>query len=132
MTLCGQKLLTSYGLRSLSPDHSDYKPHYGGDPWHRDGAYHQGTAWAWLLGHYVVAEYRVHGDADLAMQRLAVMRNHLFDAGLGTISEIFDADAPHLPGGAPSQAWSVACILEAWWRLQRLKQATAASDLAGG
>jgi len=132
VTLCGQKLLTSYGLRSLSPDHSDYKPHYGGDPWHRDGAYHQGTVWAWLLGHYVVAEYRVHGDADLAMQRLAVMRNHLFDAGLGTISEIFDADAPHLPGGAPSQAWSVACILEAWWRLQRSNQGTANSVLAGG
>ena len=88
--------------------------------------------WAWLLGHYVVAEYRIRGDADLAMQRLAVMRDHLFDAGLGTISEIFDADAPHLPGGAPSQAWSVACILEAWWRLQRSKQATANSDLAGG
>ena len=88
--------------------------------------------WAWLLGHYVVAEYRVRGDADLAMQRLAVMRDHLCDAGLGTISEIFDADAPHQPGGTPSQAWSVACILEAWWRLQRSKQATANSDLAGG
>jgi predicted glycogen debranching enzyme len=132
VTLCGRKLLTSYGLRSLSPEHSDYKPRYAGDPWHRDGAYHQGTVWAWLLGHYVVAEYRVRGDADLAMQRLAVVRDHLFDAGLGTISEIFDADAPHLPGGAPSQAWSVACILEAWWRLQRSKQGAANSDLAGG
>jgi predicted glycogen debranching enzyme len=132
VALCAQNLLTSYGLRSLSPDHSDYKPHYAGDPSHRDGAYHQGTVWAWLLGHYVVAEYRVRGDADLAMQRLAVMRDHLFDAGLGTISEIFDADAPHLPGGAPSQAWSVACILESWWRLQRSKQASANSDLAGG
>ena len=130
--LCGQKLLTSYGLRSLSPSHPDYKPLYAGDRWQRDGAYHQGTVWAWLLGHYVLAEYRVHGDPDLALQRLAVIHDHLFDAGLGTISEIFDADAPHLPGGAPSQAWSVASILEAWWRLQQSKQATANSDMLGG
>ena len=90
------------------------------------------TVFFWLLGHYVVAEYRVRGDADLAMQRLAVMRDHLFDAGLGTISEIFDADAPHLPGGAPSQAWSVACILETWWRLQQSKRAAANNDVVGG
>ena len=55
VALCGRLLLTSYGLRSLSADHRDYKPHYRGDPWHRDGAYHQGTAWAWLLGPAVVA-----------------------------------------------------------------------------
>ncbi len=119
VALCGRLLLTSYGLRSLSADHPDYKPHYGGDPWHRDGAYHQGTVWAWLLGHYALAEYRVHGDARLGLQRLAAMHDHLFDAGLGTISEIFEAEPPHLPAGAPSQAWSVACLLEAWWRLQR-------------
>ena len=123
VALVGRRLLTSYGLRSLSADHPDYKPSYGGDPWHRDGAYHQGTVWAWLLGHYALAEYRVHRDADLALQRLAAMRDHLFDAGLGSVSEIFDAAAPHLPEGAPSQAWSVACVLEAWWRLQRAKQA---------
>jgi len=119
VALCGERLLTSYGLRSLSVDHPDYKPHYTGDPWHRDGAYHQGTVWAWLLGHYALAEYRVHSDADLALQRLAAMRDHLFDAGLGTISEIFEAEPPHCPSGAPSQAWSVACVLEAWWRLER-------------
>ena len=122
VALCGRLLLTSYGLRSLAASHPDYKPHYIGDPWHRDGAYHQGTTWAWLLGHYVLAEYRVHGNADLALQRLAAMRDHLFDAGLGTISEIFDAEPPHLPRGAPSQAWSVACMLEAWWRLERAKR----------
>jgi predicted glycogen debranching enzyme len=123
VALSGQELLTSYGLRSLSANHSDYKPHYAGDPYRRDGAYHQGTVWGWLLGHYVLAEYRVHGDAALALRRLAAMRDHLFDAGLGTISEIFDADAPHLPGGAPAQAWSVACVLEAWWRLERATRA---------
>ena len=112
-------MLTSYGLRSLAAGHPDYKPHYTGDVWHRDGAYHQGTVWTWLLGHYALAEYRVHGDADLALQRLTAMRDHLFDAGLGTVSEIFAAEPPHLPDGAPSQAWSVACLIEAWWRLQR-------------
>jgi 4-alpha-glucanotransferase len=124
VALCGERLLTSYGLRSLSVDHPDYKPHYTGDPWHRDGAYHQGTVWAWLLGHYALAEYRVHGDADLALQRLAAIRDHLFDAGLDTISEIFEAEPPHRPSGAPSQAWSVACVLEAWWRLKRAASAS--------
>ena len=101
VALCGDRLLTSYGLRSLAAGDPDYKPHYTGDPWHRDGAYHQGTVWAWLLGHYALAEYRVHGDAELALQRLAAMRDHLFDAGLGTISEIFEAEPPHLAGGRP-------------------------------
>jgi predicted glycogen debranching enzyme len=122
VALCGQQLLTSYGLRSLSADHPDYAAHYWGDPRHRDGAYHQGTVWAWLLGHYALAEYRVYGDAGLALQRFAAMRDHLFDAGLGTISEIFEAEPPHLPCGTPSQAWSVACLLEAWWRLERAKR----------
>jgi predicted glycogen debranching enzyme len=123
VVLCGRELLTSYGLRSLSVDHPDYRPHYTGDPYHRDGAYHQGTLWAWLLGHYTLAEYRVYRDAALGLQRLAVMRDHLFDAGLGTISEIFDAEPPHLPKGVPSQAWSVACLLEAWWRLEQTRRA---------
>jgi glycogen debranching enzyme len=121
VTVCGQRLLTSYGLRSLSPDDSDYQPHYSGDPRHRDGAYHQGTVWAWLLGHFAMAEYHVFGDAGLSEGRLAEMRDHLFDAGLGTISEVFEAAPPHLPGGAPAQAWSVACVIEAWWRIKRGK-----------
>jgi 4-alpha-glucanotransferase len=123
VALCGRLLLTSYGLRSLSADHPDYKPRYRGDPRHRDEAYHQGTVWAWLLGHFALAEYRVHGDADRALERLAAIRDHLFDAGLGTIGEIFEAEAPHIPVGAPSQAWSVACVIEAWWRLERAKHA---------
>jgi len=122
VALCGRLLLTSYGLRPLSPGDPQYQPYYGGDPWHRDGAYHQGTVWAWLLGHYALAEYRVYGDAELAMARLEAIRDHLFDAGLGTISEIFEAAPPHRPGGAPAQAWSVACILEAWWRLECAKR----------
>jgi len=116
---CGRELLTSYGLRSLAPGHPDYRPHYRGGVWERDGAYHQGTVWAWLLGHYALAEYRVHGDRAAAERRLAPIADHLVDGGLGTVSEIFDAAAPHDPRGAPAQAWSVACILDAWTRLAR-------------
>jgi predicted glycogen debranching enzyme len=122
VNLCGERLLTSYGLRSLSPDDPDYQPHCKGDPRHRDGAYHQGTVWAWLLGHFALAEYRVFRDAELAQTRLSAIRDHLFDAGLGTVSEIFDAAPPHLPRGAPSQAWSVACVIEGWWRIERTKR----------
>jgi len=106
-------------LRSLAPGHPDYKPQYLGGVWERDGAYHQGPLWAWLLGHYALAEYRVHGDAQAALAHLEPLRDHLGDAALGTISEIFDGDPPHTPRGAPVQAWSVACTLEAWYRLQR-------------
>jgi len=120
---CAHELLTTYGLRSLAPAHPDFRPHYRGGVWERDGAYHQGPVWAWLLGHYALAEYRVTGDAAAAQQRLDPIRDHLFDAGLGTVSEIFDGAAPHTPRGAPAQAWSVACVLEAWWRLEQAKRA---------
>ncbi|MDD5322251.1 MAG: amylo-alpha-1,6-glucosidase [Methylococcales bacterium] len=117
--ICGKTLLTSYGLRSLADNHPDYKPHYGGGVLERDGSYHQGTVWAWLLGHYALAEYWVSRNIDQAMSRLNPIRDHLLDAGLGTVSEIFDADPPHTPRGTPAQAWSAACVLEAWWRLKR-------------
>ncbi|HPE72042.1 MAG TPA: amylo-alpha-1,6-glucosidase [Candidatus Competibacter sp.] len=120
--ICGRELLTSYGLRSLAPDHPDYRPYYLGGVWERDGSYHQGPVWAWLLGHYALAEYRVTGDAAAAQARLQPVRDHLLDAGLGTVSEILDGAPPHIPRGAPAQAWSVACVLEAWQRLERLKQ----------
>lgn len=119
---CARELLTPYGLRSLAPSEVDYRGHYGGDVWQRDSAYHQGPVWGWLLGHYALAEYRVHGDARRALARLEPIAGHLHDAGLGTLSEIFDGEAPHTPRGAPAQAWSVACILEAWWRLQTTLQ----------
>lgn len=119
---CGQELLCSYGLRSLSPSHPDYQPYYQGGVRARDGAYHQGTVWAWLLGHYALAHYRVHGDAASAQSLLEPLGDHLWDAGLGTISEIFDGAPPHVPKGAPAQAWSVACVLQAWWQLEQFKQ----------
>jgi predicted glycogen debranching enzyme len=119
---CGRELLTSYGLRSLSPSHRDFRPHYVGGVWERDGSYHQGPVWAFLLGHYALAEYRTTGDAAMAQARLDPLRDHLLDAALGTVSEIFDGAPPHTPRGAPSQAWSVACTLEAWWRLEKAKR----------
>jgi 4-alpha-glucanotransferase len=121
--VCGNELLCSYGLRSLSPRDKSYRGHYRGGVADRDGAYHQGTAWAWLLGHYAMAEYRVTGDAQAAQQCLAPLADHLLDAGLGSISEIFDGDAPHKAAGTPAQAWSVACTLDAWWRLEQAKRA---------
>lgn len=121
---CGRELLCSYGLRSLSPAHPDYQSHYQGDVWARDGAYHQGTVWAWLLGHYALAHYRVHGDAAAAQNLLRPIGDHLLDGGLGTVSEIFDGAPPHRPRGAPAQAWSVACVLQAWWQLEQARQET--------
>jgi predicted glycogen debranching enzyme len=112
--VCGQHLLTPYGLRSLSPQHPDYQGHYGGDRWQRDGAYHQGTAWSWLLGPFAVAHWRVYQDQAKALQYLTPIANHLREHGLGTISEIFDGDMPYSPRGCIAQAWSVAEILRAW------------------
>ena len=119
VTRCGQELLTSYGLRSLGQREPAYQPHYLGGVYERDAAYHQGTVWGWLLGHYALAEYKVTGNRRLAVQRLQPLGDHLATAGLGQISEIFDGAAPHHPRGAPAQAWSVACTLEAWLRLQQ-------------
>lgn len=84
--------------------------------WQRDGAYHQGTVWVGLSGHFVVAEYRLTNNQALAAYRLEGVADHLYDAGLGQVSEIFDSDAPHQPRGAPAQAWSIATIIEVWWR----------------
>jgi 4-alpha-glucanotransferase len=119
--VCGRELLTSCGLRSLAPCCAGFRPYYLGDVQARDSGYHQGPVWAWLLGHYALADYRVSGDAAAAQAWLEPIRDHLTDAGLGTVSEIFDGAPPHQPRGAPAQAWSVACILAAWQRLERRK-----------
>ncbi len=111
-------LYTSYGLRSLSPQAPSYRGVYQGDVSERDAAYHNGPVWGWLLGHYVMAHFRLHHDAEAALALLEPMRDHLLDAGLGCISEIFDGDPPHQSRGAPAQAWSVATVLEAWCLIQ--------------
>jgi 4-alpha-glucanotransferase len=121
---CRRHLLTSYGLRSLAPGSADYHARYGGDPRQRDSSYHQGPVWAWLLGHFALAAHAVSDDADAALALLEPMRDALFDLGLGTIGEIFDGDPPHDPRGAPAQAWSVGCTLQAWRTLQSARVAT--------
>jgi 4-alpha-glucanotransferase len=120
---CAGALVTSYGMRSLAPGDPDYRGIYRGGVVDRDGAYHQGPVWGWLLGHFAVAHYRVHGDTAAAQRWLEPIGDHLADAGLGHVSEILDGDPPHLPRGCPAQAWSVACTLEAWRRLERAKRA---------
>ncbi len=111
------RLLTSCGLRSLSPEHPQYQGRYGGDQWARDGAYHQGTVWAWLLGPFALAHFRVYRDAGAARSFLLPLADHLGDHGVGSIAEIFDGDAPFRPGGCIAQAWSVSETLRAWHEL---------------
>ncbi len=112
--VCGRKLLTSHGLRSLSPDDPQYQGHYGGNQLQRDGAYHQGTVWGWLIGPFVQAHLQVYGNSEQARQFLEPMAHHLTTAGVGNLSEIFDGDAPMLPRGCFAQAWTVAEVLRAW------------------
>jgi predicted glycogen debranching enzyme len=104
-----KKLLTPYGLRSLAPDDPAYRGRYEGGPASRDASYHQGTVWSWLLGPYADALVKTNGAVGKAKARKAIegLTPHLLEAGLGTISEIFDGDAPHAPRGCPAQAWSV-------------------------
>jgi glycogen debranching enzyme len=117
--VCRRHLFTSYGLRSLAPGAPEYHPFYVGGVSERDGSYHQGPVWGWLLGHYALAVFRVTGDAAAVQALLEPMRDPLTDQGLGTIGEIFDGDPPHEPRGAPAQAWSVACTLQAWYTLEQ-------------
>ena len=112
-----QHLLTPYGLRTLAPSDPQYRGRYAGDAHHRDGAYHQGTVWPWLMGPFLTAFMRVNGGSQEARQQaenwLSSLKDHLVDAGLGHISEIFDGDYPHRPVGCIAQAWSVAEVLRA-------------------
>ncbi|MDQ6785431.1 MAG: amylo-alpha-1,6-glucosidase [Acidobacteriota bacterium] len=109
------ELLTPYGLRSLSRKDLRYCPHYVGSPFERDSAYHQGTVWAWLTGAFVDAYRKVYANEDETEKRvneiLSGFKNHLYEAGVGQISEIFDADPPFNPRGCFAQAWSVAEVL---------------------
>ena len=108
---CAQQLLTSHGMRSISPNHSDYAPIYGGDRIKRDGSYHQGTTWGWLIGPFVEAHLKVYNNPAIAQQLLTPLMHHLQSGCIGTLSEIFDGDAPFTPRGAFAQAWTVAEVL---------------------
>jgi predicted glycogen debranching enzyme len=120
-------LLTPLGLRSLSPNDQRYRPRYEGDVRSRDSAYHQGTVWPWLLGPFVTAYVKVNGGTknarDRALRMLARLQQHLSESGLGQMSEVADAEAPHRPGGCFAQAWSVAellrCLCEDIYQVKR-------------
>jgi predicted glycogen debranching enzyme len=105
------RLATPVGLRSLAPGHPDYRSKYFGDLRARDLAYHQGTVWAWLIGPLVDAWTKTYGDAAGARTLLEGFQAHIMEAGIGSISEIFDATAPFTPRGCIAQAWSVAEVL---------------------
>src|SRR5213594_999777 len=115
------RLLTPIGLRSLAPDEPGYRPRYEGGVRERDGAYHQGTVWPWLMGPFVEAWLRVRGGtprakAEARARFLDPLLAHLDDAGVGHLPEIADGDPPHTPRGCPFQAWSVGEAL----RLERV------------
>jgi predicted glycogen debranching enzyme len=111
------ELLTPAGLRTLERGDPAYSGNYHGNLSVRDAAYHQGTVWPWLLGAFIDASLKVHGDPALLRMLLAQFPSHLQEAGMGTISEIFDGDPPHAPHGCIAQAWSVAEVLRCWKRL---------------
>jgi predicted glycogen debranching enzyme len=119
--VCAKQLATSYGLRSLAPTHEDYTGIFTGDRYARDGAYHQGTVWSWLIGPFVEAHYTVYRNRTAALSYLRPFALHLNDLGLGSISEVFDGNAPHLPRGCAAQAWSVAEVLRMWMNLTNEK-----------
>jgi predicted glycogen debranching enzyme len=117
-----QQLATPFGLRTLSPHHPLYQPRYDGDLRARDAAYHQGTVWPWLMGPFVDAWLKVHlHDHVAATALVSAFDGHLREGGIGTISEIFDAELPYSPRGCISQAWSVAEILRITKRLTDLE-----------
>lgn len=117
---CTKKLLTTYGLRSLARDEMQYSPYYRGNVLQRDAAYHQGTVWAWLIGPFIDAHYRVYRDAERALSFLEPFRYHLNAACLGQISEIFEAEPPFIARGCFAQAWSVGEILRIWLKLESI------------
>ncbi|MBN3926576.1 amylo-alpha-1,6-glucosidase [Nostoc sp. NMS4] len=111
LDLATTSLLTPYGLRSLDPGDPEYKGKYEGNQQQRDRAYHQGTVWTWLIGPYIRAWQRFYPQQSLPFDWQPLLDHFLFDACLGSISEIFDGDSPHTPRGAIAQAWSVAEVI---------------------
>ena len=111
------RLLTPFGLRTLAPGEPGYTPAYGGDPWQRDTAYHQGTVWPWLIGPFVEAWLAAHRDTRYRLAKTRAMLAPLVayrdGIGLGHVFEVADAEAPHTPGGCPAQAWSLGELIRA-------------------
>ncbi|WP_025742020.1 amylo-alpha-1,6-glucosidase [Aquimarina pacifica] len=117
--ICSETLLTSHGLRSLATSESEYIGIYRGDQYHRDSSYHQGTVWAWLIGPFIHAYLKVYKNTASIQRFLEPFEDHLLGVGLGTISEIFDGDAPFAPKGCIAQAWSVGQILQVYDEIEK-------------
>jgi predicted glycogen debranching enzyme len=116
--LVGERLLTPYGLRTLSTDHPDFKPVYEGDQWHRDTAYHQGTVWPFLMGEYITAYLKVHKKSEKTRSHIVALleplKQHFYKSeGVFCISEVFDGLSPQTGKGTIQQAWSVSAVLKA-------------------
>jgi len=125
MEIIRAKLYTPVGLRSLSPDDQRYKGHYGGSPLSRDSAYHQGPVWSWLLGPFIEAGIKTGGETFRAEASGMIDRfaYHLNEGCIGSVSEIFDGDAPHHPRGCVAQAWGVAEMLRVSFIVDRISKA---------
>ncbi|MCK5840479.1 MAG: amylo-alpha-1,6-glucosidase, partial [Bacteroidales bacterium] len=117
-----QELLTSRGLRTLSPENTNYKGVYFGDQATRDTAYHNGTAWPWLVGHFIEGYLKVNGKNGIhfAKKLLFGFEDVMLEHGIGTVSEVYDGDPPHKAGGTISQAWSVAELLRMEKMIEKL------------
>jgi predicted glycogen debranching enzyme len=114
-----ERLLTPVGLRSLAPGSAEYRARYFGNLRERDAAYHQGTVWGWLIGPWVDAWLKLHPEGRTEARRfLAGLVEHLDEFGVGSVAEIFDAEAPYAPRGCVAQAWSVAELLRCWARTE--------------
>jgi glycogen debranching enzyme len=122
MDVCAEHLLTPYGLRSLARGEAGYQGHYGGGPRERDGAYHQGTVWGWLLGPFALAHFRVYGDRLAALRLFDSIDAAMSSFGVGSLAEIYQGDVPFTPDGCIAQAWSVGEVLRAWSQLARVPQ----------
>ena len=114
LSVVAENLVTPVGLRSLAPGDEQYRGHYGGSLWEREGSYHNGTVWGWLIGPYLDAIVRYNDDQAAASAQLREFVDQVAAGALGTVSEVFDGDAPHAPRGCYAQAWSVAEILRHW------------------
>ena len=118
------ELLTVRGLRTLSPNHSDYEGVYFGDQNKRDSQYHQGTVWPWLIGSFVEAYLKVKGKSGIRKMEWYIeqFEDVMTEHGVGSISEIYDGNPPHLPRGTISQAWSVAELIRAMDVIEKYKE----------
>jgi predicted glycogen debranching enzyme len=126
--VCAEHLLTPYGLRSLAPGEAGYQGQYGGGQRERDGAYHQGTVWGWLLGPFALAHFRVYRDRLAALSLFDSINLAMRSFGVGSLAEIYQGDVPFTPDGCIAQAWSVGEVLRAWTELARVPQPTTGSD----